>query len=95
VFVTPRGYERQVQDPTHKWPPIVAGSYQYYDPRWLAANSLGHYVELLGLRADFEVKTVELLVDDAFAHEPEERKRFAVTHYANAAIDLSVRLVKR
>lgn len=54
-FVTPHGYYRQVQDPDHAWPPVVPGTYYYYNRPWLEANGLSHYRDLHGIACDFDL----------------------------------------
>lgn len=54
-FVTPHGYYRQVQDPDHAWPPVVPGTFYYFNRQWLVDNGLSHYRELHGIHADFDI----------------------------------------
>jgi predicted SAM-dependent methyltransferase len=95
TFITPRGYERQVQDPTHKWPPVVSATYLYFSKEWLEINKLSHYREMLNIVADFEVRPMQISVTPEFAVRSDEHKLFAVQHYANAAVDLIVLVVKK
>lgn len=95
LFITPLGYERQVQDFSHRWPPIVTGSFLYFDEKWLELNKLTHYRELHGITCDFEVRPMEIGVTPEFANRQDEHKIFAARHYMNAATDLVVLLVKR
>ena len=41
TLITPMG-DRAYQDPTHQWPPIVPGSFLYYNQEWLKQNKLEH-----------------------------------------------------
>lgn len=95
IMVTPRGFDRQVQDFTHKWPPVVESSYYYFDKKFYEFNKLEHYLEQYGIRCDFEVRPVEASVSGEFASRSEEHRFFAVRHYMNAALDLVVLVVKR
>ena len=95
TFITPRGFDRQVQDFSHVWPPIVAGSYYYFDKSWLTVNRLSHYRELHGIACDFEVRPMTVSVTPDIALRNDEHKMFAVQYYTNAAIDLVVVCVKR
>jgi SAM-dependent methyltransferase len=95
TFITPRGFERQVQDPTHKWPPIVAGSYLYFSKEWLVANKLDHYREWLGIECNFELRPMSVSVSGEFATRSDEHKMFAIQQYANAPVDLVVLVVQK
>lgn len=95
TFITPRGFERQVQDFTHKWPPVVTGSYFYFSKQWLEDNKLTHYRELHGIKCDFEIRPINISVTPEFALKSEEHKLFAAHQYANVAVDLVVVVVKR
>ena len=95
MFITPRGFDRQVQDFSHKWPPIVQASYCYYDKEWYKANKLEHYIELHGIACNFEVRPMQISVTPDFATRPDEHKMFAINYYSNVAVDLVVVMVKR
>ncbi len=95
MLVTPRGHDRQVQDFTHQWPPIVEASYFYFCKEWLDKNNLSHYRTLYGITADFEIRPVSVSVTPEFAGRNEEHKVFAIRNYTNAATDLVVLVVKR
>jgi hypothetical protein len=95
TFITPRGFDRQVQDFTHKWPPVVPASFFYFDKAWLEANKLTHYRDLHGIACDFESRPLTVSVTPEFAMKSDEHKLFAIQQYANAAVDLVVLLVKR
>lgn len=74
LLITPRGYERQVQDISHEWPPVVIGSYFYYARDWLRLNKLDHYIEMYGYNCDFEIRPLECSVTPEFAAKPMEHK---------------------
>jgi predicted SAM-dependent methyltransferase len=54
-FTTPLNLWRAAQDFDHKWPPIVTGSYKYFDEAWLEAQKLGHYRKLHGIACDWRM----------------------------------------
>ena len=95
ILITPLGFERQVQDPTHKWPPIVPASYLYFDADWLEVNKLSHYKDLHGIHCNFDVRPMEMGVTAEFALRNDEHKMFAARQYRNAATDLIVLMVKK
>ena len=95
MFVTPRGFDRQVQDFTHKWPPVVESTFFYFDHEFYKLNKLEHYLELHGIKCNFEARPIEATVSQEFATRSDEQKMFAVRHYMNAAMDLIVLVVKR
>lgn len=95
VFITPRGFDRQVQDPSHKWPPVVESSFYYFDQEWLKANKLDHYIPLCGIACNFEPRPMTVSVTHEFAMKSDEHKMFAIRNYTNAAVDLVVLMVKR
>ena len=95
MFITPRGIDRQVQDFSHKWPPIVEASYNYFSRDWYKANNLEHYIQLHGIECDFEVRPIQVSVTPEFALRPEEHKIFAIRCYTNVAVDLVLLMVKK
>lgn len=90
-IITPMG-DRMLQDPTHQWPPIVPGSYLYFNQDWLTQNKLmhGEYVTT----ADFDY-TYGYGLDQMVAARNAEFQQFAIKHYNNSAADLYVTLTKR
>lgn len=95
IFITPRGFDRQVQDFTHKWPPIVENSYFYFSKEWYKVNKLEHYIEANGINCDFEVRPMQVTVSGDFALRSDEHKLFAIRNYTNAPVDLVVLMVKK
>lgn len=95
TFTTPRGFNRQVQDFSHKWPPIVEDSYQYFSRDWYKATNLEHYLALHGINCDFEVRPMNIGVTPEYATKCDEHKVFAIRNYTNAAVDLTVLMVKK
>lgn len=95
LFVTPRGFDRQVQDFTHVWPPIVEASYLYFDQDWYKANKLEHYIEVHGIKCNFDVRPVNVSVSQEFLTKCDEHKLFAARYYTNAAVDMVVLVVKK
>lgn len=95
VFTTPRGLNRQMQDFSHKWPPIVEASYYYFSKEWYKANRLEHYITLHNINCDFEVRPSNVSIEGEFAARSDEHKMFAIRNYTNAAVDLTVVMVKK
>ena len=95
TFTTPLGFDRMVQDFSHRWPPVVAASYFYFSQEWLKANRIEHYMELHGIRCNFEVRPITGTLSQEFAVRGDEHKMFALRHYMNAPVDLVVIVVKK
>lgn len=95
LFITPLGFDRQVQDLSHKWPPVVPASYLYFDQQWLKANGLDHYSVLHAINCDFEVRPLNATVAPEFVSRSDEFRAMAMQHYKNGAVDLTVLVVKR
>jgi SAM-dependent methyltransferase len=95
LFTTPRGFDRQVQDFSHKWPPVVEASYYYFNNDFYKMNKMEHYIPLHGIKCDFEIRPMQCSVTPEFALKSEEHKLFAMRNYTNAAVDLIVLVVKR
>lgn len=95
LFVTPRGFDRQVQDFTHQWPPVVEATYLYFDPEWMKANRLDHYLTRFGITTNFEVRALNVSLTQEFLGKHDDHKLFAGRHYLNAAVDLTMLVVKR
>ena len=90
-FITPCG-DRALQDATHEWPPIVAGSYLYFNAEWRKQNKLQHgYYDIA---ADFDY-SYGYGLDPQVAVRNADFQAFAVKHYNNAVSDLHVTLTKR
>jgi SAM-dependent methyltransferase len=90
-IIVPMG-DRMFQDPTHQWPPIVPGSFLYYNQDWLKQNKLMHgdYVT----QADFDYSYGYSLSPDVAARNA-DYQAYAVKFYNNAASDLHVTLTKK
>lgn len=95
LFITPRGFDRQVQDFSHKWPPVVEATYAYFNMDFYKQNKMEHYLELHGIKCDFDVRPLQASVVPEFAMKCEEHKLFAMRYYTNAAVDLVVLMVKK
>lgn len=95
IFTTPRGFDRQVQDFSHKWPPVVEASYYYFNLDFYVQNKMEHYLTLHGVKCNFDVRPMQISVTPEFALKSEEHKMFALRNYTNAAVDLVVLMVKR
>lgn len=94
VCITPFGWsDRALQDPTHKWPPIVANSYLYVNENWRRANSLTHGpYERLQCNFDSELSFIVL---DNWNARPDEAKQMAMMHYINVIPDMVATLIKK
>jgi predicted SAM-dependent methyltransferase len=90
-FVTPLGHFRQLQDPDHKWPPVVPGTFFYYSREWLETNKLLHYRDLHGIRCDFALDACEMmLMADQFKGFTNEQRDWAMRCDPDAQTDLRV-----
>jgi len=94
-ITTPLGYNRQLQDPDHKWPPVVRSTYNYYSRVWRDANELSHYEKTLGLTMDFVIAAESMLFDPEQykGASPQELERLLRTD-PDAQTDLFVILRK-
>jgi predicted SAM-dependent methyltransferase len=63
-FTTPFNLWRMVQDFDHKWPPIVEGSYKYFDKGWLQSQRLSHYRKLFGIACDWKLEKSGVIVSE-------------------------------
>jgi len=90
-IITPM-FDRMFQDPTHEWPPIVPGSYLYFNQEWLQANKLTHGDYITS--ADFDY-AYGYALHPTVATRNAEYQQFAINHYNNAASDLYVTLTKK
>lgn len=81
---------RAVQDPTHKFPPVVETSFLYFNRKWREDNRLTHYP----IACDFDF-TFGYAFDNDVAVRNQEYQLFAVRHYLQAVNDLHVTLTKR
>lgn len=90
-IIVPCG-DRMLQDPTHQWPPVVPGSFLYFNKDWLKQNKLEHgdYVT----KADFDY-TYGYSLHPNVAARNSEFQQYAIQFYHNAATDLHVTLTKR
>lgn len=91
ALIVPMG-DRCFQDYTHQWPPVVPGSFLYFNKDWREANKLTHGE--YALNCDFDYTYGHALMPD-IAVRNAEYQAFAVTHYANAASDLHVTLTRK
>lgn len=90
-LIVPMG-DRMMQDHTHEWPPVVPGSFLYFNKDWLKQNKLEHgdYVTT----ADFDY-TYGYSLQPNVASRNAEFQSYAIQFYNNAATDLHVTLTKR
>lgn len=82
--------QRAVQDPTH-CRGISENTFMYFDPKWMESMAMSHY----GVKTDFEVTTVQMIMDEAFINGTKEEKDYARKHIPNAVHDICVVLKKR
>jgi hypothetical protein len=85
--------DRALQDPTHKWPPVVAPSFFYFNDNWRKQNGLTHgdYFKI-SCHFDFNSQGIPSLL---WAHRTEEVKQFSAVHYINALQDMHILAIKR
>jgi ubiquinone/menaquinone biosynthesis C-methylase UbiE len=81
---------RSIQDPFHKFPPVVEQSFLYFNKDWRTANKLNHY---LG-KCDFDF-TYGYLADQETAGKSQETQQFYIKHYLQSVNDLQVNLTKK
>lgn len=91
TIIVPTG-DRMLQDPTHQWPPVVPGSFLYFNKQWLKDNKLEHGD--YATTADFDY-TYGFALDPSVASRNAEYQAYAVKHYNNATTDLHVTLTKK
>jgi predicted SAM-dependent methyltransferase len=90
TFVTPLGFNRMVQDPDHKWPPVVKGTFFYFSKRWRDENKLSHYERLHGLRCDLVLIRSDMKYDPTQFPDsiPPERLELLLLAHPDAQTDL-------
>ena len=90
-IIVPMG-DRMCQDFTHQWPPVVPGSFLYFNQDWLKQNKLMHgdYVTT----ADFDY-SYGYALNPTVAARNADYQQYAIQHYNNAATDLYVTVVKK
>lgn len=95
LFITPSAdSDRALQDPTHKFPPVVPGFYQcYLNKDWRVTNKLDHgaYNEK---PLNFVVQSVNVGLVPELISRNDAYRADAMRHFRNATIDLFVTLVK-
>jgi hypothetical protein len=90
TFITPM-YDRMFQDFTHEWPPIIPGSYLYFNKIWREQNKLTHGEYDIKCNFDF---VYGYSLNPTIQARNTEYQQFALQHYNNAASDLHVTLTK-
>lgn len=89
-IIVPYGMNgRAVQDPTHKWPPVVENSFLYFYAPWMKANGLDHYP----IHCNFWF-SYDPIVSEEWDIRSDETRLFAMKHYNNVVSDLRVVLTK-
>lgn len=90
-IIVPMG-DRMNQDFTHQWPPVVPGSFLYFNKQWRVDNKLTHGD--YDINADFDYSYGYGLHPNVAARNA-EYQQYAIQFYQNATTDLYVTLVKR
>lgn len=90
-IIVPMG-DRMCQDFTHQWPPVVPGSFLYFNKKWREDNKLTHGD--YALESDFDYSYGYGLHPTVAARNA-EFQQYALQFYNNAATDLYVNLTKR
>lgn len=91
TFTTPM-HDRCYQDFTHEWPPVVAGSYLYFNKQWREQNKLMHGA--YDIKCDFDF-AYGFGLPPEIASRNMEYQQFAIQHYNNSTTDLIVTLTKK
>lgn len=82
--------QRAHQDPTH-CRSITENTFRYFDPQWIAEIGMDHY----GIKTDFEVLTIKLILDPEYEARNKAAQQFAVKYVLNAVQDIQIVLRKR
>lgn len=90
-IIVPMG-DRMFQDFTHQWPPVVPGSFLYFNKKWREDNKLTHGE--YAIQADFDY-TYGYGLHPTVAARNADYQQYAIQFYQNAATDLYVSLTKR
>lgn len=90
-IIVPMG-DRMFQDFTHQWPPVVPGSFLYFNKKWRVDNKLEHGE--YAINADFDY-TYGYGLHPTVAARNAEYQQYAIQFYNNAASDLYVTLTKK
>lgn len=90
-LIVPMG-DRMFQDYTHEWPPVVPGSFLYFNKQWRKDNKLEHGA--YALNCDFDY-TYGFGLNPAVAARNADYQQWAIAHLHNSASDLYVTLTKR
>lgn len=94
VILVPAPFShRAIQDFTHKWPPVAAESFFYFNAEWRRQNKLTHgdYAKI-GCDFDFNSHGMNAPL---WSQRAEEVKQFSMIHYVNALTDLQVLVIKK
>jgi SAM-dependent methyltransferase len=90
LIICPHGSgDRAAQDPTHAWPPIVDGTFLYFNKAWREANGLDHY----NVKCNFDAQVGHSYMPH-WEGRSEDSKAFAAMHYRNVIMDIHASLVK-
>jgi predicted SAM-dependent methyltransferase len=95
TIIVPYGWsDRFMQDPTHKFPPLVPASFLYFDANWMKQNLLEHYYQNYGYFADFDF-TYGYSLEEETATRAQDQQYYRLKYYINAAQDLIVTMTKK
>lgn len=90
IITVPYGMSiRALQDPTHKWPPVVESSFLYFTEPWRIANGLDHYP----IHCNFWI-TYDIFYPEEWQLRNDETRNFALRHYNNVVSDLRAYVTK-
>lgn len=92
IIVPAYNSSRYYQDFTHEWPPLVPGSFYYFNKSWREKQGLTHGD--YDLKSDFDAQFGYNMRQD-WLLKTTEVQTFASEHYWNAATDMIVNLTKR
>lgn len=95
LMITPAAdSNRALQDPTHKFPPVVPEFYQcYLNKEWREVNKLTH--GMYETPCNFAVQQINVGLDPSLMARNDDYRQFAMRHYRNSTTDLFVTLVKQ
>jgi SAM-dependent methyltransferase len=94
IIVPHASSERAFQDYTHKWPPVVAASFCYFNRNWMEQNKLTHGDYEAACKVDFDFGYGHAF-DQETANRNVDFQAYAIARLNNAIMDLHVTLTSR
>lgn len=79
-----------IADPTHRWPPLIETSFNYYNAEARRDMGVAHY----GIRCDFDFE-VDMALTPEWQHRAPQEQMSALRHFWNVASELHVHLTRR